>query len=176
MDDRLLLGDRGLAAEIGHITLTPDGPVCACGQRGHLEALASGTAIARWVRDKLAQGASSILSGDPLVDTKRIARAAKEGDKLSIGALERSGRFIGLAVASLLHLFNPTAIVIGGGVSQSGAFLIEPMREALQDHVLDPQYLENLTLTRAAFGDEVGPIGALAYGRSRYPITAHQHE
>lgn len=175
INDRLLLGDRGLAAEIGHVTLVPDGPMCNCGQRGHLEALASGTATARWVQDKLDQGAQSVLSGDPCVDTKKIALAAKDGDTLSIAAIERSGRFIGQAVANLLHIFNPTAVIVGGGVSRSGAFLLEPMRAALIEHVIDPVYMENLTLTRAAFSDEVGLIGALAHARSKYPITAHKH-
>jgi len=176
IDDRLLLGEKGIAAEIGHVTVLPDGPMCGCGRRGHLEALASGTAIARWVKDKLAQGAVSTLPQNQTITTEMIANAAKSGDTLSTAALERAGRLIGQALANLLHIFNPTAIIIGGGVSQSGAILLEPMQAAMKEYTLSPSYLDNLILTRAAFGDEVGLVGALALGRSRYPYTKHNHD
>lgn len=176
LNDQLLLGAQGLAAEIGHTILIPDGPLCSCGARGHLEALASGTAIARWVQDKLAQGASSVLTAGEPVSAKLIAQAAKEGDQLSIAALARAGRFLGQAMANFVHIFNPTAVIVGGGVSQSGAFLLEPMQAALKKHILNSNYLDHLTLARAAFGDEVGLVGALAYGRTHYPITSLAHE
>jgi glucokinase len=175
VDDRLLLGEQGLAGEIGHVTVIPDGPICSCGHHGHLEALASGTSITRWVQDKLAQGAESSLPAHQPINTKMIAAAAKEGDKLSIAALERAGRFIGQAMANLLQMFNSTAIIVGGGVSQSGALLLVPMRAALDEHIMNPHYLDNLMLARAAFGDEAGLIGALALGRTLYP-PQHPHE
>jgi glucokinase len=169
IDDQLLLGVRGLAAELGHVAVELDGPLCSCGKRGHLEALASGTAIARWVEQELSQGAGSILPHDQPITTKMVAQAAKKGDELAIAALTRSGTYIGKALANYLHIFNPSIVIIGGGVSQSGSLLLEPMRAAMCEQVLSEEYVENLTLTTAALGDEAGLMGALAIVRSTYP-------
>ena len=165
IDDRLLLGQRGLAAELGHITVLPGGPLCACGHRGHLEAVASGTAIARWVQDEMAHGAVSSLPANQPLTAKRIAQAAQAGDELAIAALRRAGDFVGQATADFLHIFNPSIVIIGGGVSRSGSFFMDPLRQSLQEHVLTPQYLENFQLSVAALGDEAGLMGALALAR-----------
>jgi glucokinase len=169
IDDQLLLGVRGLAAELGHVAVQLDGPLCSCGKRGHLEALASGTAIARWVEQELSQGAGSILPHDQPITTKMVAQAAKKGDELAIAALTRSGTYIGKALANYLHIFNPSIVIIGGGVSQSGSLLLEPMRAAMCEQVLSEEYVVNLTLATAALGDEAGLMGALAIVRSTYP-------
>jgi glucokinase len=165
-DDRLLLGVRGLAAEMGHITVIPDGPLCNCGQRGHLEALASGPAMARWVESELANGVPSRLQINQPMSGKVIAEAAKQGDRLALAALERSGEYIGQALADYLHIFNPSIVIIGGGVSRSGELLFRPVLKAINEHVLSPYYLENLTLTAAALGDEAGLMGALGLARA----------
>jgi glucokinase len=169
IDDRLLLGQRGLAAELGHVTIQLEGPLCGCGQRGHLEALASGTAIAEWVERELTQGAGSLLPHDQPITTKMVAQAAKQGDELAIAALARSGAFIGQALANYLHIFNPSIVIIGGGVSKSGSFLLEPIRAAMCKHVISEEYIKNLTLTTAELGDEAGLMGALALVRKTYP-------
>lgn len=167
--DKLLLGARGLAGELGHTTVLVNGPVCGCGQAGHLEALASGTAMLRWVEEQLGRGAVSSLPTDKTLTGKMITLAAETGDDLAIQALARTGTYAGIALASHLHIFNPSIVVIGGGVSQSGDLLLQPLRRALQEHVMAPQYLENLIVTRALFGDEAGLIGALTLGRELYP-------
>lgn len=166
VDDQLLLGSRGLAAEVGHITVMPDGPLCGCGQRGHLEAIASGPAIARWVEDEISQGVPSILSAQKRLSAKDVARAAAQGDDLAIAALERAGTYLGVALAGYLHIFNPTAVILGGGVTRSGDFLLVPTRKALRDHIMSPSYLENLTLAIATLGDEVGLMGTLALAQT----------
>lgn len=168
LDNRLLLGYRGLAAELGHITVQRNGPRCSCGQRGHLEALASGPAISRWVQGEIAHGVPSSLSSSKQITSKQVAEAAKQGDDLSIRALCRAGAFIGRALADLLHMFNPSIVIIGGGVSQSGELLMGSMRSEMKTHVMNPHYLENLTLTTAALGDETGLLGALALGRDSF--------
>ena len=96
---------------------------------------------------------------------RAVTAAAQNGDELGITAFERAGTFIGQALASFLHIFNPTAVIIGGGVSRSGPLLMEPMKAAMREHVLSAHYLENMTLTTAALGDEVGLMGALALAR-----------
>jgi len=166
IDDQLLLGLNGLAAELGHVTVLPDGPLCGCGHRGHLEALSSGTAIARWTEEQLSLGLKSILSCNQPITAKTVAAAAKAGDSLAIAAIERAGSYLGLALANYLHIFNPSIIIIGGGVSQSGSLLMDPMWAAIQKNTLSRYYLEHLTLTQAALGDEAGLIGALALART----------
>lgn len=166
IDDRLLLGARGLATEMGHVTVIPDGPVCGCGHRGHLEAVASGTAIANWVEMQIAQGVASCLTTDEKITARRVAQAAREGDPLAIAALKRAGVFIGRALADYLHIFNPTIVILGGGVIRSGDLLLDPIRETMRSSVMTPAYLEGLELTTATLGDEAGLMGALALARS----------
>jgi len=168
-DDQLLIGLRGMAAELGHVTILPDGPMCGCGQRGHLEAIASGTAIAKWVAQELSLGAASTLPIDRPISAKLIAQAALRGDELATAALARSGAYIGQALADYVHIFNPSIVIIGGGVSQSGALIMDPIRTAMNEHVLTDKYLEGLTLTTAALGDEAGLMGALALVRDTFP-------
>jgi glucokinase len=165
VDDRLLLGRSGLAAEIGHISVMVDGPLCGCGKRGHLEAVASGTAIAHWASEQLDDGAPSILAGQQPVSSRQVGEAASQGDPLAVAAIHRAGEFLGRAVADFLHIFNPSIVIFGGGVSHTGELLFEPMRASLRQHVLTPEYLQGLTLTTAALGDDAGLLGALALGR-----------
>lgn len=162
IDNKLLLGTRGLAAELGHVTVVPDGPLCSCGHRGHLESVTSGPAIARWVEQELSQGIPSSLADERPVKAEDVSKAARQGDELAIAALARAGTYLGIAVADYLHIFNPSVVIIGGGVSQSGEALFSPLRKAMTEHVMSKKYLENLTLTTAALGDEVGLMGALA--------------
>lgn len=165
IENRLLLGNLGLAAELGHVTVLPEGPLCGCGQRGHLEAVASGPAIARWVEQELSRGHPSLLTGTENLDAKQVAQAAYAGDDLAIAALDRAGRFLGQALADFLHIFNPSLVIIGGGVSQSGDLLLSPMKKALHEHVMSPQYLSGLEIVQASLGEEVGLIGALTLAR-----------
>lgn len=165
-DGRLLLGYKGLAGEIGHITIIPDGPVCGCGQRGHLEALASGTAIARYVAEELASGVPSSLADIPEPSARDVSQAAEQGDPLAKSALARAGTYLGHAIADYLHLYNPQIIILGGGVSQSGPFLMEPLRASIAERVISPEYLHGLVITKAALGDDTGLLGALALAQT----------
>lgn len=164
-NDNLILGSRGLGAELGHVTVLPNGPVCSCGQRGHLEAISSGPAIARWVEEQIRSGEKTCLSISSPLTAKDIAIAADNGDRLSMDAFERAATFIGNAVADLLHIFSPTMVIFGGGVSNAGALLLNPIHQAVHSRVMDPEYVKNLILTTAALGDDAGLMGALALAR-----------
>lgn len=161
---RILLGVRGLATEVGHITVLPGGPICSCGQHGHLEALAAGPAIALYVREQIEAGVNSSLKGQEQLTARDISTAAEQGDALAIQALARAGDYIGQALAIFLHLYNPSVVIFGGGVSFSGKFLLDPIKESLQKHVMDASYLRDLTIANAALGDNAGLMGALALG------------
>ena len=166
IDDKLLTGSRGLASELGHITIQPKGPICSCGHRGHLEALASGTAISNYVQNKLIGGEKSILNPFPSPTTKQIAEAAQQGDSLAKRAFNRAGKFLGIAIANYLHIFNPSCVIFGGGVSMSGNILFEPMNRSLAENILSPEYLHKLKISKAKLGDNSGLIGTLEYVRN----------
>lgn len=170
IDDQLLHGARGLAAELGHISVDPNGPLCSCGKYGHLEAIASGTSIARQARESIQQGAHSTLADLTEITSKSVAEAAARGDFLANEILRNAGNFLGRAFADFLHIFNPTALIIGGGVSQSGDLILDPIRASLREYALSPEYLDGLTLTIAELGDEAGLVGAMVMASSGVPV------
>jgi len=162
INDRLLHGHHGLAAELGHVTVLAGGPVCPCGHKGHLEALAAGPAIVRYVREQMEAGIKSELRSEETLNAYQVAQAARNGDALAKSAYARAGEYLGIGVASFLHTFNPSIVIFGGGVSQSGPVLFDPFEISLQKHVFNPHYLDNLIITTAALGDDAGLLGALA--------------
>jgi glucokinase len=162
MEDRLLLGDRGLAAELGHVTVQPDGPLCGCGKRGHLEAYASGTAIARYVSEQIAKGVPSRLSSTPNITAREVSQAAQEGDALARESITRAGTYLGIGLANFLHIFNPSRVILGGGVSRIGPMLLDPMKATLAEQVTSPEFTRSLEIVSAELGDDAGLMGALA--------------
>jgi len=162
VNGQLLLGASGLAGELGHVTVLPDGPLCSCGRRGHLEALASGPSIASWVKEQLKNGVPSLLNQETQLSAAQIAAAATKGDELAQAAFERAGAYLGQALADYINIFNPSAVILGGGVSNSGELLLAPIRKIIQRQVYSHHFLDKLKLTTAALGDEAGLLGALA--------------
>lgn len=161
-DDHLLQGYHGLATELGHTILDPDGPLCSCGFAGHLEAFSSGPAIVKFVLNELAAGKSSSLKKGDNITARVVADAANHGDALAISAYQRAGTYLGIAVANFLLSFDPSIVVFGGGVSQVGPLLFDSFRASLKKRVFHPRYLENLKIEMAALGDDAGLLGALA--------------
>lgn len=164
-NNQLLLGARGLAAELGHITMRPGGTVCGCGVHGHIEALASGTAIARTAVERIGAGAETSLreiyeaSGE--VSAAAVGAAAQSGDAFAIELISEAGTLIGHLLADLAHIFNPQVFVLGGGVSQLRNLLFDPVRDSFADHLMDPAYGENVRILPAALGDDAGLVGAM---------------
>jgi len=166
VDDNLLVGAHGIGAELGHVIVQLDGPICGCGKRGHLEAVSSGTGIANFVKRKIAEGRHTILASEEKQITSRlVAEAALQGDELSIEAFNIAGKYLGIAIANLLIVFNPTLIILGGGVIKAGSLLMEPLQRSLEESVVSPRYLSDFRLTTAKLGDQVGLVGALALAR-----------
>jgi glucokinase len=166
----ILLGKQGLAAEFGHMTIDPNGPMCGCGHRGHLEAIAAGPAIARDARARLEAGEPSSLqalreSGTGITAVQ-VGQAANEGDPLALDLVQKAGGVVGLALANLLHIFNAQTIVLGGGVSMIGPAFFEPVEASLREHILHPAYLIGVDLRPAALGDDAGLVGAMALAAS----------
>jgi glucokinase len=166
-NDMLIEGCHGMAAELGHVTVLSGGPICTCGVPGHLEAVASGPAIARYVNEQMAAGRSSSLKPGADLAAHEIALAAGQGDELAREAFVRAGGFIGQAVAEFLHIFNPSIVIFGGGVTLSGRLLLDPVEETMKHNVMDKSYLDGLELATARLGDDAGLLGSLAQARIR---------
>jgi glucokinase len=173
---KLFLGSRGLAGEIGHVVLQPGGPQCGCGNRGCLEALASGTAIGRQARTLAASGrAPAILkaAGGSVtqVTSRSVGEAAAKGDPTARDLLAQAGRYVGIGIANLMHLFNPQRFVVGGGVTNAGELFFAPMRETAPQRVQIPQYAEGVEIVPAKLGDDVSLLGAVALACSEAGIA-----
>ncbi|MDW8064248.1 MAG: ROK family protein [Anaerolineae bacterium] len=162
----LLEGAHGLGAELGHIMVEPrEGPRCSCGQKGCLEAMASGTAIARMAREAWARGEPVPWSDPATVTAADVAWAATRGDPVASAIMDRAAFYLGVGIASFWHIFNPTLIILGGGVMKTGDWFLEKIRAYAQEHAMTPDYIT--PIVRAALGDDAGLLGALAYARLR---------
>ncbi|MGC9347940.1 MAG: ROK family protein [Anaerolineae bacterium] len=165
-NNRLFTGGHGLGGEIGHMAIDPSGPKCTCGNVGCLEVLASGTAIGRRARERLARGEASILTdwveGDlSRITAKEVSEAGQKGDALAISVFREAGRFIGTAIVSLMYMLDPTLFVLGGSVTKAGDLLFDPICETVEERA-PRAYREHTRLARAELGADVGLWGALA--------------
>lgn len=164
-DGKLVLGERGLAAEAGHIVIERDGPLCSCGQRGCLEALASGTAIARMAREATASGRETSMvafAAGKEITAEIVTGAAREGDEVALEIMAEASRALAAGIVTLVHVFNPRRIIIGGGVSNAWDLLVKPAQERLPDLVMARAFVEGLDIVPAALGDDAGLMGAIA--------------
>jgi len=160
------LGADGYAGEVGHMTINPAGPDCSCGMRGCFEAMASGTAIARDARERIASGATSIISDivDRNLDSLTAAtveQAARQGDELAKDVMHQAAVNLGIGLSNLTVIFDPQAIVVGGGVTKSDDLIFDPARKTVAERA--GRYFEkDVPIVKAALGDNVGLIGAAA--------------
>ena len=155
-------GTTGSAGEIGHLTVDENGPLCACGNHGCLEAFAGGHAIASQARKLVASGKRTLLS-EKDIDTltaQDVAEAARRGDLPAQEILKRSGTYIGTAIAGLINLINPSTVIIGGGVAQVGDLLTAPIRQAVRERSLRASE-HGVKITTAMLGRRSSLIGAL---------------
>ena len=165
MNGRLYEGAGSVAGEIGHISIVPEGKKCACGKRGCLEVYASGTAIAKDVRDRMTPRNTCVwkfLGRDKKVSAKQVGMAAREGDKLAIESYQKAGYYLGIGISNLLNILNPEMIVIGGGVLKSAhKNFWKSMIKSAQDHAW-PEAYSTTRIVRSKLRDSVGALGALA--------------
>jgi len=162
-----ILTGGGLGGEVGHMVIEPNGPICNCGKQGHLEAVASGTAIGRVARKRLAAGEESVLGemvdGDiEAVTAREVGEAALQGDQLAQSVIEQAGHYIGMSIASLMMLLNPDMFVLGGGVMKVGDLLFNPINDAVKEYAMHPRYYEGIPIVPAQLGADVGLYGAAA--------------
>ena len=160
-------GADGAAGEIGHMTIDVNGPKCTCGNTGCLEVLASGTAMARYAVERLREGKSSLLTS--LADGKlecitarEIEQAAKNGDDLANQVIDRAAGYLGIGLVNVINIFNPEAVVIGGGISNLGERILAPARRVVKERAF-PISAKTARIVRAELGEESGIIGAAVY-------------
>src|SRR3989442_52742 len=140
--------------------------LCSCGQRGDLESIASGTGIARATRELAPATPGSSLHGLEHPQAEDVVRAARAGDELATAILENAGTYLGIAMGTLVNLFNPQLIVLGGSVIKAGNFMLGPMRRSMNASSWKAAR-RGLRIVRPALGDDVGLICAVAYTRVR---------
>ena len=165
LDDRLYRGAVGAAAELGHITLDLDGERCqgTCPGFGHFEVLTSGTA-ARVLAEQLAAASpdgalARAAGGRRALDAELVAELAAAGDADALAVMETVGSRLGVAIADFVNIFNPEAVVIGGGFAQAGDLLFEPARLVVRERALPPGR-DLVRIVPAELGSRAGLVGA----------------
>lgn len=163
-DGSLIHGAVDAAGEVGHITVEPYGYECTCGKKGCLEQYASATGIVRLARDLTADHPEEselkiLVENDEVIDAKRIFDSAKAGDTYANHVVDRFSFYLGLALGNIANILNPSTIVLGGGVSQAGDFLVERVRKVVEEFTF-PTIRPITKIKIAELGNDAGMIGA----------------
>lgn len=170
IDGKLYYGKSGYAGEFGHIPLLDNDIICHCGKKGCLETTASGAAITREIRDRIQQGATSILTQkfkDPAqIKLEHIIDAALNDDMLAIELIEEAGEKIGKGVASLINLFNPELIILGGSLAKTDALIRLPIKSAINKYSLSLVH-NDTELKMSKLEEKAGITGACLLVRNK---------
>jgi glucokinase len=166
----VLRGAHGFAAEIGHFQVDPQGPLCACGQRGHWEALASGTALGVLGREWAAAGAApSVLArADGVVDRITgvlVGDVAQGGAEDAVAVLDEYARRVGIGLVGLVNIFDPEKVVVSGGLVELGDVLLQPLRAAFDGRIEGATHRPAVVIVPAELGGRAGVVGAAVLAR-----------
>jgi glucokinase len=170
LDGKVYRGAHGFAAEVGHWQFDPHGRMCACGEPGHWEAWASGTALGALARDVVERGdAPSVLAragGDAsAVAGVHVGEAASDGAADALAILDRYADYVALGFAGLANILDPEIIVVGGGLVELGDLLLGRVRDRFHAHLEGAPYRPPVPIVAAALGDHAGVIGAAVLAR-----------
>jgi glucokinase len=171
LDGKLCLGRFGAAGEIGHQTMEMDGPLCNCGNRGCLEALASGPALAARGVELVGAGQAprlgELTAGDPArVNPRRMAEAAQQGDEAVRAAITDAARLIGTGIANAITITGIERVVLVGGLTGLGDLLLAPIRAIIRDRIhMFPS--DGIDISFSALGDDVAVLGGIALAAQR---------
>jgi glucokinase len=167
LNGQLHLGIGGTGGELGHTMIDFNGPQCGCGNRGCLEAYASGPAIAAMGMKAVSQGLTTKIADLCEYDLNRItpeliAKAAETDDEIAKDIYEKAGFYIGIAAANICASIGPQRIIIGGGVAQAGELLLDPIRRTIKERVhIMP--VEEVEVVLSKLGDNAGVIGVACW-------------
>jgi N-acetylglucosamine repressor len=165
-DGKVYRGTSGFAGEFSHIPFAGNGHLCRCGKQGCLETIASGTALARMVKEGIQEGRTSLLTGLADIDLDQIepdivVDAANKGDQYAINLLSEIGMNLGKGIAILIQLFNPETIILGGRVAEAKEYLTTPIQQSLNKYCM-AQLREKTSIVISELGQKVGIMGAVA--------------
>jgi glucokinase len=172
MGNKLRRGRFGVAAEFGHIRVVPDGLLCGCGSQGCWEQYASGRALVRYAKQRAnatPENAGILLGlGDGTPDGiqgKHISDAARQGDPVAIDSFRELARWAGAGLADLASLFDPSAFIVGGGVSDEGELVLDPIRKSFRRWLVGGKYRPHAQVLAARLGGKAGLVGAADLAR-----------
>ena len=166
LDGKLFHGPHYSAAEIGHMVVDPNGPLCGCGNRGCIETFVGNGYFVKDMEEHLKAGGHSLLNEwvnkqHKELTPKLVQEAAREGDKLSQGQWVKTGQYLGTALAGLVNILNPERIILGGGMAQAGSPIFEPVRATIKKKAF-PIATRFVKVLPAVLGTDAGLIGAAA--------------
>jgi glucokinase len=171
-DGKMLRGGFGIAGELGHLRIVPDGRLCGCGQKGCLESYGSGTALLKAARELASSGKPEgkrlreleIAAGQ--LTGQEVYQAIVEGDSGALKVLSELGDWLGQAIGSFTAILDPEIVVIGGGVSAAGDLLLEPIRNAYLRSLPARGFRPELVISAAEFVNDAGVVGAADLARA----------
>ncbi len=152
VNGKLYHGANDLAGEVGHMTIDINGEICDCGNKGCLQTFATGSAIVKKANQ---------VSHEPIQSGEEVYELAKSGKQDYISILEETGRVIGIGLTNLIHIINPELIVLGGGVTKSEKFLLNPIKEEIQNRGLTKSATETKVVI-STHGDDATLLGAIS--------------
>lgn len=178
-DGKLMTGSQGIGGEIGHMIIEANGQECTCGNKGCWEQYASMTALVRRVKMKLQESENTstihnIVNGDlDKINGKVIFQAAEMGDQLSIECIKEFVKYNAIGIVSLLHILNPEAVIIGGGVSMQKDRIVEPIKKEVFKRSM-PAFASNIKIMVAQLGNDAGMVGAAKAFMDKYGMDMKQ--
>jgi len=156
VDGKLIRGSWGGGAELGHIIIDPEGPGCNCGARGCIEAYVGAYAIERRARELFLSNARAVPKN---LTPEYIGKLANEADRVACEIIASTAYYLAIGVASIINIFNPEMVVIGGGISNLGPLLFDPLRRLALKKAL-PHLAESVTIEKSVLGPTAGVLGA----------------
>ncbi|MFP8904562.1 ROK family glucokinase [Streptomyces atacamensis] len=169
---KLHRGRFGVAAEFGHVRVVPDGLLCGCGSQGCWEQYASGRALVRYARQRAnatPENAKILLAlgdGTPEgIEGRHISQAARQGCPVAVDSFRELARWAGAGLADLASLFDPSAFIVGGGVSDEGDLVLEPIRKSFRRWLVGSQWRPHAQVLAAQLGGRAGLVGAADLAR-----------
>ena len=161
LNGKLFRGATGNALEVGHMTVSTEGPRCGCGNLGCAEALGSGTAIGRRAKEAVSTNVKTSLKNYDNVTSKEVFKEAANGDRVAKNILNTSLTYLGIAVANTITNFDPEKVVVGGGVVNGGDIVIDTIRNVVEERCM-AAFVENCKIEKAVLGGKAGVLGAAA--------------
>ncbi len=161
LDNKIWHGADGMAGEIGHMTLIPDGRPCTCGNTGCLEMYSSARGIVQSYREALGKTSGGVPDQLKQISSEQVYEAAGAGNEIAVRVMKDMGRMLGIGIASLINIFNPERIVVGGGVKDAWPLFIGATREEIMKRAFAVP-AKRTEIVPSELGDDAGMVGAAA--------------